>query len=101
MKIPKTVRMYCPKCKKHTLHTVMQAKKKSKGSAHPLSRGSKARTRERGEWRGHGNLGKYSKPPVKGKKLTKKTDLRYVCNECKHTITQSKGVRAKKVEIVS
>ena len=103
MKIKKTINKYCPKCKKYTPHKVVQAKKKSKGSTHPLSRGSKTRTRKRGEWRGYGNLGRYSKPPkpkMTGKKLTKKTDLRYVCEECGYTLTQKKGIRTKKLEII-
>ncbi len=100
MKVPKTVNKYCPRCKKHTEHSVMQAKKRSKGSAHPLSRGSKHRVRERGQWRGSGNKGKYSRIPPKSKKIAKKTDLRFVCKECNYTLTQSKGVRIKKVDIV-
>ncbi len=100
MKLPKTVRMYCPKCNAYTEHIVMQSKKRAKNSTHPLSKGSKKRVKERGQWRGHGNHGKYSKPAVKSKKLTKKTDLRFVCKECKYTLTQAKGIRLKKVEIV-
>lgn len=81
----------------------MLAKKKAKSSAHPLSFGSKKKTMMRGEWRGHGNLGKYSKPPkpkMVGKKLSKKTDFRYTCAICKKTHMQSQGIRAKKVELV-
>ena len=102
MKLPKIVRRYCKYCKKHTDQKVAQAKKKTKGSVHTLSAGGKKRTKIRGERRGFGGHGRYSKPPGGGKrygkKATKKTDLRYTCNECKKSSTQKKGIRAKKVE---
>jgi ribosomal protein L44E len=103
MKKPKTVKRHCKYCKKHTEQKISLSKKKSKSSAHPLSRGSKRRTRQRGRWRGAGNLGKYSKPPkpkMTGKKLSKKTDFRYTCKECGKTSMQKSGIRAKKVELV-
>ena len=103
MKKPKTIKRYCKYCRKHTEQKVSQSKKKSKSSAHPLSRGSKKRTRQRGEWRGAGNLGKYSKPPkpkMTGKKLSKKTDFRYTCKQCNKATMQKSGIRAKKVELV-
>ena len=103
MKIPKTTNRHCPFCKKHTEHKIASAKKKTPGAAHPMGYGSKKRARLRGAARGHGNLGRYSKPAISkfkmtGKKVSKKTDLRYTCKECKKTHTQSKGIRAKKVE---
>ena len=102
MKVKKAVKRYCPYCKKHTDHKVSQAKKKSPS---PLSYGSKFRARSRGRARGHGNLGRYSKPAISqfkmtGRKQTKKTDLRYECSVCKKTHVQSYGKRAKKVEFV-
>jgi len=100
MKLPKSVKRFCFHCKKHTEHKVMQNKKKAASS---LSYGSKVRARLRGKARGFGNKGRYSKPAVTafkmtGKKLTKKTDLRYECKECKKVSMQRKGIRAKKVE---
>ena len=52
-----------------------------------------------------GNRGRYSKKAITkfkmtGKKMTKKTDLRFTCKECKKTQVQRKGIRAKKVEFV-
>jgi len=35
-----------------------------------------------------------------GKKMSKKTDLRYTCSVCGKTHMQSKGFRAKKIEFV-
>ncbi len=105
MKLPKAIKRYCPYCKKHTEHKVTQSKKKTPGSAHPMGFGSKKRAKLRGEARGTGNLGRYSKPAVSkfkmgGKKTSKKTDLRYQCTACKKTHVQRKGLRAKKVEFV-
>lgn len=102
MKIPKMVKRYCPHCKKHTEHKISQNKKKAPSS---LSYGSKIRARRRGKARGHGNLGRYSKPAVTqfkmtGKKQTKKTDFRYECKVCKKMHMQDHGIRLKKVEFV-
>ena len=100
MKLPKTVKRYCPYCKKHTAHSISQAKKKNPSS---LTYGSKIRAKRRGAARGKGNLGRYSKPAISkfkmtGKKQSKKLDLRYTCKECKKTHVKRKAFRAKKVE---
>lgn len=100
MKIPKLIKRYCPYCKTHTEHKVTQNKRKNASS---LSYGSKKRAKKRGAARGKGSLGRYSKPAVTkfkmtGKKLSKKTDLRYECKTCKKTHVQRKGIRAKRVE---
>lgn len=102
MKIPKTVKRYCPYCRKHTEHKVSQTKKKSPSS---LKKGSKYRARKRGLARGMGNRGRYSKPAISkfkmaGKKTSKKTDFRYQCSVCKKTHTQKQGIRTKRVEFV-
>ncbi|MDP2749662.1 MAG: 50S ribosomal protein L44e [Nanoarchaeota archaeon] len=101
MKLVKSKKRYCPKCKKHTDHKVQMSKQKTRSSVHPLSHGSNVRIRARGLRRGFGNLGRYSKPSkpkMTGKKQSKKTDLRYECKECKKMHIQSKGFRAKKIE---
>ncbi len=100
MKLPKTKKRYCPYCKKHTTHKVMQSKKHAASS---MKYGSKYRARKRGSARGMGSMGRYSKPAMTkwkmtGKKQSKKTDLRYECSECKKSHAQTKGIRAKKVE---
>ncbi|KHO45372.1 MAG: large subunit ribosomal protein L44e [archaeon GW2011_AR3] len=100
MKLPKTRKKYCPYCKKHTEHKITLTKKKSPRS---MSYGSKVRARLRGRARGTGNLGRYSKPAVTswkmtGKKVTKKTDLRYTCTKCNKMHNQRYGIRAKRVE---
>ncbi|MCD6464362.1 50S ribosomal protein L44e [Candidatus Woesearchaeota archaeon] len=103
MKLPTTMRTYCPYCKKYTKHKVIQVKKKGKGSRHPLSKGGKPRTKRRGLWRGHGNLGRYSKPPkpkMTGKKQSKVVDLRLQCKVCNKQHVKVLP-RAKRVEIKS
>ncbi len=102
MKFPKAVKRYCPFCKKHTEHRVSQAKKKV---TRALTYGSKVRARKRGQARGFGSLGRYSKPALSkfkmtGKKASKKTDLRFECRECKKTHMQRKGFRSRKIELV-
>ncbi|MEK6886745.1 MAG: 50S ribosomal protein L44e [Nanoarchaeota archaeon] len=101
MKLPKQKNRYCPYCRKHSMHKILIAKKRTRGTSHPLSRGAKVRIMKRGLWRGVGNHGRYSKPPkpkMTGKKQTKKTDLRYECSTCKKQHVQRSGKRAKKVE---
>lgn len=105
MKVPKQVKRLCRNCKKHTPHIVSIAKAKTRSSARPLSRYSRSRTDARGLTKGTGNKGKYSMPPIKkrkmmNKKMSKKIDLRYQCQECKKMSQKSEGFRAKKFELV-
>ena len=102
MKIPKKINRFCKKCKKHTEHNVSLTKKKNPSG---LTYGSKIRARKRGQARGLGNLGRYSKPAISkfkmtGKKTSKKVDLRYECKECKKIHVKRKTFRAKKVEFI-
>jgi len=100
MKLNKTKKRYCPKCNKHTEHTVALNKR---GTPRSMTYGSKNRARRRGRARGHGNLGRYSKPAITQFKMTgakgsKKVDLRFTCKICKKTFGQKKGFRSKKIE---
>lgn len=106
MKVPKQVKRLCPKCKKHTPHKVTQAKRKGLNATHHQTRGSRKRQklRNRGVGIGMGNRGRFSRKAITkfkmtGKKLTKKTDFRYECGECKYTSVRAKGMRLKKVEV--
>ena len=103
MKTPKMVKRHCPYCNKHTEMKVVQSKRRARNATRPMSFGSTHRVKDRGERRGAGNLGKYSKPTkpkMIGKKQTKKTDFRYECQVCHKQHVQSGGIRAKKVEII-
>lgn len=103
MKLPKTRKTYCPKCKKHTEHKVIEGKKKGRNATHPMSFGSQKRIRHRGHL-GIGNHGKYSRPPITkwrmtGRKTSKKVDLRFECPVCKKMHGMSAGgFRTRKVE---
>lgn len=103
MKIVKKTKAYCPKCKKHTEHTISQMKAKTRSGTHPLSRGSDSRLRKRGQKRGVGSLGRYSKPPIAkwkrtGAKTSKKVVLKLECKNCKTNVQINRG-RAKKFEM--
>ena len=104
MKMPRVRKKYCPTCKTHHEHKVIEGKKKTRGTAHPLSFGSKKRIKKRGNM-GIGNHGKYSRPPIAkrkmyGQKTSKKVDLRFQCSSCKKMHGMSAGgFRAKKVEL--
>lgn len=105
MKKPKIIKRYSPFLKKHTEHKVLEAKNRGRSKANPLSRMGPSRVRARGLRRGAGNQGKFSKPPIKswkmtGQKISKKTDLRYECQESKKQTVQKKGTRTKKLELI-
>ncbi|MBS3170647.1 50S ribosomal protein L44e [Candidatus Woesearchaeota archaeon] len=105
MKIPKKIKRYCPKCKKHTETQVADSKKRTRSTARPMSRGSNSRMMARGLKRGFGNHGKYSRPAISkfkrtGAKTSKKTDLRYKCSVCGKSQVQAFGIRTKKLEFV-
>lgn len=101
MKIPKITRRYCPKCKKHTQHTISLAKKKDRST---LKHGAIKRAKKRGLGRGAGNLGRWgskgsmSKWKRYGAKISKKQDIRYKCKECGKTTAIKRAKRAKKLE---
>ncbi|HDP73796.1 MAG TPA: 50S ribosomal protein L44e [Candidatus Woesearchaeota archaeon] len=102
MKVPKQIKRYCPFCKKHALMKVFISKKKNRSA---LKRGSKQRAKLRGENRGAGNKGRFSKPALSAwkrynKKSSKKTDLRYKCSVCGKTVCQPEGIRTKRLELV-
>ena len=84
MKIPKTTNRYCPYCKKKTEQKIKVVS--TGGKRGTLTRGSKSRAKLRGQSRGIGNKGKYSKPAVskfkRKTKTTKKTNIMFTCKEC-------------------
>ncbi|MBL7100404.1 MAG: 50S ribosomal protein L44e [Nanoarchaeota archaeon] len=103
MKIPKSRKRFCPKCKKHTTQTVSQAKSAGRNKTHPMSFGSRTRMKRRGLDRGFGNKGKTSRGAISsfkrtGAKTSKKVDLRFKCKECGKIAVQAQGFRAKKTE---
>lgn len=91
MKFPKTVRIYCKYCKKHTPHIVERVKKK------PRSKLKQGERRFRRKLKGYGS---FPRPKPDYEKATKKLDLRYKCKECGKSHMKGKGFRLKKFEIV-
>ena len=103
MKLPKETKRYCPKCKKHTSHTVSTAKQKSRSAARPLSRGSASREKSRGLRGGYGNKGKRSKKGVKNwkrkTKVTRRIGILYKCKDCGKSKGIKKAIRSGRIEI--
>ena len=101
MKIPKETNRFCPFCKKKTKHKITLAKQIGRNVSKPLSRWGTSRVKKRGLKRGMGNLGRFSKPPIKNwKRKTKNTKRQvfiYTCSECKKSHQSKKGKRASKV----
>lgn len=103
MKLPKERNRYCPKCKKHTPHSITTAKQRGRSTARPLSRGSRSRAEARGLGVGYGNQGKRSKPAVKAwkrkTKVTRRMTLMYKCSECGKYKQASRSIRSGRIEI--
>ena len=103
MKLPKETTRYCPHCRKHTVQTLSIAKQKARSSAHPLSRWGTSRTKARGYRSGYGNLGRFSKPAVKSRKMktkvTKKMAILYKCKECGKQKETRSAIRSGRIEI--
>jgi|YelNatPaOPRAMG01_1025707.scaffolds.fasta_scaffold19561_5 large subunit ribosomal protein L44e len=91
MKFPKTIRTYCPYCKKHTEHKVELAKKKPRRT---LAIGQRRFLRK---MKGYGSFPKEN--PKNREKSTRRVNIKLTCLECKksHFI---EGWRAKKFELV-
>ncbi|MHA1917112.1 MAG: 50S ribosomal protein L44e [Candidatus Ranarchaeia archaeon] len=91
MRIPKLSVTYCPRCNKHTEHTISQYKA---GKRRPNSMGERRYTRKK---EGYGS--KRRPEQKKTAKVTKKIVFRRKCNICEYVVIRS-GIRLKKVEIV-
>ncbi|MCI4438264.1 50S ribosomal protein L44e [archaeon] len=90
MKIPREITTYCPKCNKHTPHTVSLYKA---GKRRALARGE--RHHERVDRHGYGG----SKAPIANPvKTTKKQTIKLKCKVCGFTIVKE-GLRLRKLEI--
>ena len=91
MKVPKEIRTYCPRCRKHTLHSVTIYKP---GKRRALAEGER---RYRRKQEGYGSK---RKPEQKRfAKVTKKIVLKLKCRECGY-ILHRRGIRLKKIELV-
>ncbi|MGC8567845.1 MAG: 50S ribosomal protein L44e [Candidatus Micrarchaeia archaeon] len=91
MEVPKEMNTYCPKCNKHTLHTVSLYSKKPENG---LEKGTRKHERKL-----KGYVGKV-KGEASRKKTSRKQKLMLKCKECGYTIERVLDFRAnKKVEI--
>jgi len=90
MNVPREIVTHCPRCNKHTVHTVSLYRD---GKRRALARGERAHARER---KGYGGQ-KY--PILRRKaKVTKKQTLKLRCKDCGY-ILHRKGIRLKRLEI--
>lgn len=90
MNLPKEIKVYCRKCKRHTAHKLKSAKSKK---ARSLSFGT--RRFERKHKKGHGGKAKFK---IIVKKQTKKPAFIAECKECKTKCYYVIPKRMKKVE---
>ena len=92
MKFPKEMKIYCPHCRKHTLHTVELAKKKTRRT---MAQGQRRFLRK---MLGYGSFPKEN--PGKREKPTRRVDLRFKCSVCGKKHMHGAGFRVKKLELV-
>lgn len=91
MKVPRSIRTNCPKCKTHTDHSISIYKAGKR-------RGAKAGERRQAR-RKKGYGGQKFPSQHNQAKVTKKQVLQLTCKECNYML-QRKGMRLKKLEIV-
>jgi large subunit ribosomal protein L44e len=88
--VPKEIRKYCPRCKKHEIHTVTLYKA---GKRRALAKGERHHEREK---KGYGGQ-KYSLQREFAK-TTKKQTLKLKCKVCGYTRHRD-GIRLRKLVI--
>lgn len=91
MIIPKTQFRYCPFCRKHTEHTVEEAKRRTR------RQDTKSQRRFLRKLAGYGSFPKEN--PKGREKPTRKVDFRYKCTACNKKHTVGEGFRVKKIEL--
>ncbi|RMF31539.1 MAG: 50S ribosomal protein L44e [Candidatus Nitrosothermus koennekii] len=92
MKVPKEITTYCPRCKKHTVHTISLYKK---GKDRKSALGARRHAEDK---KGYG--GQKFPELKRTAKTTKKQTLKYKCKECNYII-QREGIRLRKLEILA
>lgn len=90
MKVPKELRAFCPRCKRHEVHSVSIYKR---GRERALAAGARRYERKQ---RGYGG----QKKPIQRRlfKAAKKQVLKLTCKACGH-IQHKPGIRLRKMEI--
>lgn len=92
MKVPKEIRTYCPKCHRHTIHSVFLYKK---GKERATALGARRHAEDK---KGYG--GQKFPELVRTAKTTKKQTLRLKCRDCGSQLMR-KGIRLRKLEIAA
>jgi len=87
MKIQKVIMAFCPKCNKHTQHTVRMV---SKGPQRAMSKATRRHNRAI-----KGYVGSVE-PKIHPKKLGKRQRVLLECKECKYVVGRTFGSRTKK-----
>ncbi|WP_309491961.1 50S ribosomal protein L44e [Candidatus Hecatella orcuttiae] len=90
MRFPKSVNVYCPRCRKHTAHSLSLYKK---GKERALSAGARHHERDK-----HGYGGQKFPELKRTSKTTKKAVVKLTCKQCGYTL-QKRGIRLRKVEV--
>ncbi|BCS90795.1 MAG: 50S ribosomal protein L44e [Candidatus Micrarchaeota archaeon] len=87
MEMPKEISAYCPKCGKHTIHTVSLYNKKPESG---LSKGTRKHNRKL-----KGYVGKVKGEATKYK-VSKKQKVLLKCKECGYIVERVVGSRTRK-----
>ena len=91
MKVPQSMRTFCPRCKTHTDHAV---------SLYKAGKRKAAKQGERHQARRKKGFGGQKFPLQHNQaKVSRKQTLMLKCGECSYTL-QRKGIRLKKLEVV-
>lgn len=81
----------------------MTQKQKSRSASHPMSRWGAQRVKLRSYRSGYGNLGRFSKPAVKDRKMktkaTKRISILFKCKVCNKIKGMSSAIRSSRIEI--
>ncbi len=92
MKMPKSKTTYCPKCKKHVVHSISLYRK---GRDRSIAEGNRRYARKQ-----EGFGGQRKPKQRRTAKTSKKQTLLLKCNVCGYTI-QKNGIRLRKMEITA
>lgn len=96
MKLPKQVNKYCPSCKKHTAQKVIVEKTKPK----PTTRKGALKWGVRHYAFVSSGYGGSPRPVIHEKsKVTKKANLRFLCNTCGKSHFKQNPRRVRRVEL--
>jgi large subunit ribosomal protein L44e len=91
MKYPEKVRIFCKHCKTHNIHSVEQAKRKTRRK---VAQGQRRFLRK---MKGYHSFPKEN--PKGREKPTRRIDLRFKCEKCGKKNIKGSGFRVKKFEL--